>query len=126
MWFGIDKRTLGTKFPSWLTLLAITEDANEGVFGPPPATGNFTRVTVAPGLGQLSYPPAPETQQRWDASDAAVKAIVEKTASRSTSSGGRAATATVPTRCRAAASATIPPPPPATISTSCAGIPASS
>ncbi len=44
----------------------------------PPATGNFTRVTVAAGLGQLSYPTAPETQQGWDASDAAVKAIVEK------------------------------------------------
>jgi choline dehydrogenase-like flavoprotein len=56
----------------------MTEDANEGVFGPPPPTGNFTRVSVAAGLGQLSYPTTPETQQGWDASDAAVKAIVEK------------------------------------------------
>ena len=56
----------------------MTEDANEGVFGPPPPTGNFIRASVAAGLGQLSYPTAPETRQGWDASDAAVKAIVEK------------------------------------------------
>src|SRR5439155_228735 len=79
VWFGTDKRTLGTKFPSWLTVLAMTEDANEGVFGPPPPTGNFTRVSVAAGLGQLAYSPiAPETQRGWDASDAAVRAIVEQ------------------------------------------------
>jgi len=73
------KRTLTTKFPSWLTVLAMTEDANEGVFGPPPPTGNFTRVSVAAGLGQLTYSPiAPETQRGWDASDAAVRAIVEQ------------------------------------------------
>ena len=56
----------------------MTEDANEGVFGPPPPSGNFIRASVAAGLGQLSYPTAPETRQGWDASDAAVKAIVEK------------------------------------------------
>src|SRR5439155_415852 len=32
VWFGVDKRTLTTKFASWLTVLAMTEDANEGVF----------------------------------------------------------------------------------------------
>ncbi len=78
VWFGVGKRTLTTKFPSWLSVLAMTEDANEGVFGPPPPNGNFTRVSVSAGLGQLSYPVAPETQHGWDASDAAVKAIVEK------------------------------------------------
>ncbi|HEY3188162.1 MAG TPA: GMC family oxidoreductase, partial [Solirubrobacteraceae bacterium] len=77
-WFGVDKRALTARYPSWLTVLAMTEDANEGVFGPPPPTGNFTRVSIAAGLGQLSYPTAPETQQGWDASDAAVKAIVEQ------------------------------------------------
>ena len=77
-WFGVDKRAVTSRFPSWLTVLAMTEDANEGVFGPPPPTGNFTRVSVAAGLGQLSYPTAPETQEGWDASDAAVKAIVEQ------------------------------------------------
>ncbi len=77
-WFGVDKRTLTTRFPSWMTVLAMTEDANEGTFGPPPPTGNFTRVSVAAGLGQLTYPTAPETKIGWDASDAAVKAIVEK------------------------------------------------
>jgi len=78
VWFGVDKRTLTTKFASWLTVLAMTEDANEGVFGPPPPTGNFIRASVAAGVGQLSYPTAPETRQGWDAADAAVKAIVEK------------------------------------------------
>jgi len=78
VWFGVDKRTLGTRFPSWLTVLAMTEDANEGVFGPPPPTGNFIRASVAAGLGQLSYPTAPETQRGWDESDDAVRAIVEK------------------------------------------------
>jgi hypothetical protein len=77
-WFGVDKRALTSRFPSWLTVLAMTEDANEGTFGPPPPTGNFTRVSVAAGLGQLTYPTAPQTQIGWDASDAAVKAIVEK------------------------------------------------
>jgi len=74
----VDKRALTARFPSWLTVLAMTEDANEGVFGPPPPTGNFVRASVAAGLGQLSYPVAPETQLGWDASDAAVKAIVER------------------------------------------------
>src|ERR1043166_4417558 len=40
-----------------------------------PATSSASRP---PPLGQLSYPVAPETQQAWDAADAAVKAIVEK------------------------------------------------
>src|SRR5437870_13594893 len=56
----------------------MTEDANEAVFGPPPPTGNFIRASVAAGLGQLSYPTAPETRQGWAGTDAAVKAIVEK------------------------------------------------
>src|SRR5207249_7819440 len=78
VWFGTNKRTLGTRFPSWLTVLAMTEDANEGFFGTPPPTGNFTRVSVAAGLGQHTYPIAAETQRGFDESDAAVKAIVEK------------------------------------------------
>ena len=56
----------------------MVEDANEGTFGSPPPSGNFLRITPAASLGQLSYPVAPESQQAWDAADAAVKAIVEK------------------------------------------------
>ena len=77
-WFGLDKRDLTSRWPSWLTILAMTEDANEGVFGAPPATGNFTRLGPAAGLGQLTYPIAPETQQGFDASDAEVRGIVER------------------------------------------------
>ena len=32
-WFGVDKRDLTSHWRSWLTILAMTEDANEGVFG---------------------------------------------------------------------------------------------
>jgi len=77
-WFGIDKRDLTARWRSWLTILAMTEDANEGTFGPPPATGNFLRLGPAAGLGQLSYPLAPETRRGFDASDVEVKAIVER------------------------------------------------
>src|SRR5438552_18101748 len=63
---------------AWLSVLAMVEDANEGTFGSPPPSGNFLRITPAASLGQLSYPVAPESQQAWDAADAAVKAIVEK------------------------------------------------
>ena len=77
-WFGIDKRDLTARWRSWLTILAMTEDANEGTFGPPPATGNFLRLGPAAGLGQLSYPLAPETRLGFDASDGEVKAIVER------------------------------------------------
>jgi choline dehydrogenase-like flavoprotein len=76
-WFGVDKRALGFRFPSWLHVLAMTEDANEGVFGPPPPNGDFVRVSVAAGVGQLTYHVTPETRQGFDASDAAAKAIVE-------------------------------------------------
>lgn len=77
-WFGLDKRDLTDRWRSWLTILAMTEDANEGSFGAPPATGNFTRLGPAAGLGQLTYPLAPETRLGFDASDAETKAIVER------------------------------------------------
>jgi choline dehydrogenase-like flavoprotein len=78
VWFGLDKRDLTDRWRSWLTILAMTEDANEGTFGLPPATGNFTRLGPAAGLGQLTYTMAPETRMGIDASDAETKAIVER------------------------------------------------
>ncbi len=77
-WFGLDKRDLTDRWRSWLTILAMTEDANEGTFGPPPVTGNFIRLGPSAGLGQLTYPLAPETRIGFDASDAETKAIVER------------------------------------------------
>jgi choline dehydrogenase-like flavoprotein len=78
VWFGLDKRTLTSRWRSWLTVLAMTEDANEGVFGAPPATGNFTRIAPAAALGQLQYDIAPETVHGFTSSDAATRAIVER------------------------------------------------
>jgi len=74
-WFGIDKRDLTSRWRSWLTIAAFTEDANEGVFGPPPAAGNFTRIGPA-AVGQLRYDIAPETQHGFDLSDEATRSIM--------------------------------------------------
>jgi choline dehydrogenase-like flavoprotein len=74
-WFGIAKRDLTSRWRSWLTIAAFTEDANEGVFGPPPATGNFTRVGPA-GVGQLRYDIAPETAYGFNLADEATRSIM--------------------------------------------------
>jgi len=76
-WFGIDKRDLILQWRSWLAIVAMVEDANEGVFGPPPATGNFTRIGPGAAAGQLRYDIDPLTQQGYDLSDAAGKSIME-------------------------------------------------
>ncbi len=78
VWFGRDKRALSRRWRSWLTLLAMTEDGNEGVFGDPPATGNFVRLASSASIGQLSYRPAVQTLRAWRASDAVFKRIVER------------------------------------------------
>jgi choline dehydrogenase-like flavoprotein len=78
VWFGTDKRDVTSRWRSWLSVLAMTEDANEGSFGVPPPTGNFVRLASAAALGQLSYPIAPETQHGFDTSDAAARAIIEQ------------------------------------------------
>jgi choline dehydrogenase-like flavoprotein len=56
----------------------MTEDDNEGVFGPPPPTGNAQRLSQQMlGRGALSYHPTANTLQGWDRSDAEVKRIFE-------------------------------------------------
>ena len=77
-WFGVDKRTVTSRWRSWLSVLAMTEDANEGVFGTPPPTGNFVRLSPAASLGQLTFDRAPQTQSGFDAADALTRAIVER------------------------------------------------
>ena len=77
-WFGKDKRELSKSWRSWLTLLAMTEDDNEGVFGPPPASGGFTRIAPSLAVNDLTYTPSPDTLRGWAASDADFKAIVER------------------------------------------------
>lgn len=76
VWFGIDKRELTSRWRSWLTVLAMTEDANEGFFGPPPATGDFTRIGPGAAAGQLRYDISPETTHGFDLSDAASRSIM--------------------------------------------------
>lgn len=42
--FGVSKRELTRRWPSWLNVLATTEDGNEGTLGTPPPTGLFVRI----------------------------------------------------------------------------------
>ncbi len=77
-WFGLDKRALSSRWRSWLTLLAMTEDDNEGVFGPPPPTGGFVRIGPSLSATTLTYTPNAHTLRGWAESDADLKAIVEK------------------------------------------------
>jgi choline dehydrogenase-like flavoprotein len=77
-WFGVDKKTMSAHWRSWLTLLAMTEDDNEGVFGAPPPTGNFIRAASSATISTLRYKPTANTRRGWKLSDAALAAIVEK------------------------------------------------
>lgn len=78
-WFGKEKKEIMRRWKSWLTIFTMSEDDNEGVFGPPPETGNSMRVSQQMfGLGPLSYRPTENTWNGWNKSDAAVKSILEK------------------------------------------------
>ncbi|MER7048059.1 MULTISPECIES: FAD-dependent oxidoreductase [Streptomyces] len=78
-WFGPDKKEILRNWTSWLTIFSMIEDDNEGVFGPPPATGNSHRISQQMlGRGNLRYEPTKNTLGAWAASDAEVKEILEK------------------------------------------------
>jgi choline dehydrogenase-like flavoprotein len=77
-WFGPDKKQLTDRWRSWLTLLAMVEDGNEGTFGTPPPTGAFIRIDSAAALSMLSYRPNRKTRNAWSESDAAIRRIIEK------------------------------------------------
>jgi len=78
-WFGKEKKKILQQWKSWLTIFLMTEDDNEGVFGPPPPTGNAYRISQQMlGRGPLAYDPTPNTLRGWAEADAAVKAILEK------------------------------------------------
>jgi choline dehydrogenase-like flavoprotein len=78
-WFGARKKELLKRWPSWLTIFQMIEDDNEGVFGPPPATGNADRISQQMlGRGPLRYHPTENTLRAWAAADAEVKDIVER------------------------------------------------
>jgi choline dehydrogenase-like flavoprotein len=78
-WFGVGKKELLAKWQSWLTIFLMTEDDNEGVFGPPPPTGNAFRISQQMlGRGALSYRPTANTLRGWAEADAEVKDILER------------------------------------------------
>jgi choline dehydrogenase-like flavoprotein len=77
-WFGVGKRQLRARWRSWLTLLAMTEDDNEGTFGLPPLTGSFLRLAPGLGEGTMSFHPTARTRGGWNAADTALRSIVEK------------------------------------------------
>ena len=78
-WFGKEKKEILKRWKSWLTIFLMTEDDNEGVFGPPPPTGNAVRISQQMlGRGPLSYDPTPNTVRGWAEADATVREILEK------------------------------------------------
>ncbi|RSM55225.1 glucose-methanol-choline oxidoreductase [Amycolatopsis sp. WAC 01376] len=78
-WFGLAKKEMLSKWRSWLTIFLMTEDDNEGVFGPPPPTGNAYRISQQMlGRGSLRYDPTPNTLSGWAMADAEVKSILER------------------------------------------------
>jgi len=77
-WYGPRKKEMLGRWQSWLTTFTMSEDDNEGVFGPPPATGNSTRLSQQLlGFGPLSYRPTANTLRGWAVSDAAAREILE-------------------------------------------------
>jgi choline dehydrogenase-like flavoprotein len=78
-WFGKEKKDLLKRWRSWLTVFTMSEDDNEGVFGPPPPTGNAHRISQQMlGRGPLRYRPTANTLRGWSQSDTAVKDILER------------------------------------------------
>jgi choline dehydrogenase-like flavoprotein len=78
-WFGAEKKEMLRHWQSWLTTFTMSEDDNEGVFGPPPESGNATRMSQQMlGNGSLRYKPTARTRRGWEVSDAAVKDIFER------------------------------------------------
>ena len=77
-WFGVHKKEMSRRWRSWLTLLALTEDDNEGTFGAPPPTGSFVRAASSAVVSTLTYRPNAHTLRGWRASDRAIERIIEK------------------------------------------------
>ncbi|NUT24097.1 MAG: GMC family oxidoreductase [Hamadaea sp.] len=78
-WFGVAKKEMMRTWKSWLTIFTMSEDDNEGVFGPPPETGAATRFSQQMlGHNSLQYKPTANTRRGWELSDADVKDIVER------------------------------------------------
>lgn len=78
-WFGMAKKEMLRQWRSWLTIFIMSEDDNEGVFGPPPETGNAVRMSQQMlGFGPLRYRPTANTLRGWSLADAEIKDILER------------------------------------------------
>lgn len=78
-WFGVEKKEMLRRWQSWLTIFIMSEDDNEGVFGPPPETGNAARLSQQMlGFGPLRYEPTANTRRGWALADAEIKDILER------------------------------------------------
>ncbi|TCB96750.1 GMC family oxidoreductase [Micromonospora zingiberis] len=78
-WFGAEKKELLRSWQSWLTIFTMSEDDNEGVFGPPPPSGNAMRLSQQMlARGALRYEPTENTLRGWALSDAEVRDILER------------------------------------------------
>jgi enediyne biosynthesis protein E9 len=78
-WFGVEKKEMLRHWKSWLTIFTMSEDDNEGVFGPPPPSGNAMRISQQMlSQGNLEYNPTPNTLRGWAQADEAVREILER------------------------------------------------
>jgi choline dehydrogenase-like flavoprotein len=78
-WFGTQKKEMLRRWQSWLTIFIMSEDDNEGVFGPPPETGNADRISQQMlSRGALSYHPTANTRAGWKRADADIREILER------------------------------------------------
>ncbi|NES30235.1 GMC family oxidoreductase [Micromonospora terminaliae] len=78
-WFGPDKKEILRRWQSWLTIFIMSEDDNEGVFGPPPETGNADRISMQMlSRGNLRYEPTANTRHGWALADADIRDIMER------------------------------------------------
>jgi choline dehydrogenase-like flavoprotein len=78
-WFGTEKKDVLRRWQSWLTIFTMIEDDNEGVFGPPPPTGNSVRISQQMlGRGTVRYVPSETTLRAWAEADQDVRDIMER------------------------------------------------
>jgi choline dehydrogenase-like flavoprotein len=77
-WFGVAKKEMRRDWKSWISVLAMTEDDNEGAFGAPPLQGTYSRITAGLVQNSLQYHPTANTQRGWAAADAELTAIMTK------------------------------------------------
>ncbi|MEX2457985.1 MAG: GMC family oxidoreductase [Actinomycetota bacterium] len=75
---GLGKRELSRRWRSWVSVLSMVEDGNEGTFGPPPPTGNFVRLAPAAAVATLDYPASEFTLKAFANADREVRRIFEK------------------------------------------------